>query len=525
MNRAQTPDRASSVRGLSVLGVSARDSQPLPPSFVLSKSSLLGVGAAVVAVGFSRTGDDYIVSAPSADALASVGIDVFAVLDRASAKGTGGETVSYELFGDDTLRTVVLVGLGSQSRQDHRRAGAALARVAKKIDPLATSIAGQADDAGADAFIEGLILGAFGFSRTSDDEEAKTAASAKIILTGVGRRDSLRLTPAVDRAAARAGASWRARVFALTPSNEKGPVHLAGWAAEAADRAGLDIDVWDEARLVHDGFGGILAVGRGSAYESRFVRLDYEPEKSSRRTPRVVLVGKGITFDSGGISIKPRDAMMTMKRDMTGAGVVIAVMGALRELQIPVAVTGLVASAENAFGAASMRPGDVVRHYGGRTSEVGNTDAEGRLVLADALAYATANITSTAVVDIATLTGAAKVALGTTLGALFANRDELANGLLSAGQAAGEPVWRLPLQRDYEPLLDNTFADATNAAGNPGSITAALFLQHFVGSSPWAHLDIASVGDSANDTFEYTQGATGFGARLLLHWLADFAAA
>jgi leucyl aminopeptidase len=328
----------------------------------------------------------------------------------------------------------------------------------------------------------------------------------------------------VDRATWRAKASWRARSFALTPSNEKSPVRLVEWSREAARRARLDVDVWDEKRLGKEGFGGILAVGAGSTYESRFIRLDYAPRPSRRRTPRVVLVGKGITFDTGGLSIKPRDAMMTMKRDMTGAGVVIAVMGALRDLKIDVAVTGLAAAAENAVGADAMRPGDVITHYGGRTSEVGNTDAEGRLVLADALAYADANLEADVVVDIATLTGAAKVALGTTLGALYANDDPLAAALLAAGERAGEPMWRLPLSQEYEVMLENTFADATNAAGSPGSITAALYLQHFVGSRPWAHLDIASVGDSPKDAFEYTQGATGFGARLLLQWLAGLSA-
>jgi leucyl aminopeptidase len=205
---------------------------------------------------------------------------------------------------------------------------------------------------------------------------------------------------------------------------------------------------------------------------------------------------------------------------MTGAGVVIAVLGAAKDLGVSVKVTGLVASAENAFGAAAMRPGDVITHYGGRTSEVGNTDAEGRLVLADALAYAADVIKPTTVVDIATLTGAGKMALGTSLGALFANDDALAEALSRAGKGAGEPVWRLPLVEDYEEALENAFADATNNSGQPGAVTAALFLQHFAGPAPWAHLDIASVGDSSKDAFEYTQGATGFGARLLLRWLA-----
>ena len=495
--------------------------QPLPPELRLVGHDLLSAGASVVAVGFTRAGEEYVVASAGVETLDRLELDPFALLDRAKAKGTAGETVSHERFGDDGPRSVVLVGLGSHTSRDMIRAGAAVARIARRTTSspaVATTIAAESDEGPLAAFVEGLVLGSFGFHRRSDELASEAPV---VVLSDINRRSHKRVQSLVDRAAARAMASWRARSYALTPSNEKGPVQLGQWAREAADRARLGLDIWDEKRLTADGFGGILAVGRGSAYDSRFLRLDYTPRRSGRQTRRVVLVGKGITFDSGGISIKPRDAMMTMKRDMTGAGVVIAVMGALRELDVPVSVTGLVASAENAFGAASMRPGDVVTHYGGRTSEVGNTDAEGRLVLADALAYADAHLRADVVVDIATLTGAAKVALGTSLGALFANDDDLATRLYDAGQTAGEPVWRLPLADDYEPLLDNPFADATNAAGGPGSITAALFLQHFVGvSTPWAHLDIASVGDSPKDAFEYTQGATGFGARLLLHWLA-----
>ena len=213
----------------------------------------------------------------------------------------------------------------------------------------------------------------------------------------------------------------------------------------------------------------------------------------------MVLLGKGITFDTGGLSIKPNESMMSMKRDMTGGGVVMAVLGALADVGCRVKVTGLVAAAENAVGADSIRPGDVLRHYGGRTSEVTNTDAEGRLVLADALAYAVSEIRPAAMVDVATLTGAIKVSLGQSLGGLFANDDALADSLSQAGAAAGEPLWRMPLVEDYEERLESKIADADNAAGSPGAVTAALFLQHFAGDVPWAHLDIASVGDSPVD--------------------------
>jgi leucyl aminopeptidase len=249
------------------------------------------------------------------------------------------------------------------------------------------------------------------------------------------------------------------------------------------------------------------------------VRLDYRPGKRAKKSPHVVLVGKGITFDSGGLSIKGRDAMMSMKRDMTGAGVVLAVLGALADLDCPVRVTGLLPLAENSVSGNAIRPGDVLRHYGGRTSEVTNTDAEGRLVLADALAYAVAELKPDVLVDVATLTGAIKMALGQHTGGLFANDDRLAELLRTSSLAAGEPLWRMPLVADYEERISSKVADADNAGGAPGAITAALFLQHFTGGLPWAHLDIASVGDSPVDEHEYTKGATGFGARALLHWL------
>ncbi len=501
--------------------MSAASVQPLPTTIEVTSAHLADVDSRVIAAGFVRRDDDFLLSAATSAALDAYGVDVFRLLDRAKAKGNAGETVSHEVFSSDVVERLVLVGLGDQTRRDYRRAGAALARIAKDASPLATAVAATADDDALDAFVEGLVLGAFGFSRKSE-KPAKPVSAPVVVLANMPAARHTSRQEVIDRAASRAKASWRARSFALTPSNEKGPVRLVEWSREAAKRSELRVEVWDEKRLRKEGFGGILAVGEGSSYPSRFMRLDYAPRTAGRHTRPVVLVGKGITFDSGGLSIKPRDAMMSMKRDMTGAGVVIAVMGALRELGVGVAVTGLVAAAENAVGASAMRPGDVVTHYGGRTSEVGNTDAEGRLVLADALAYADANLDAAVVVDIATLTGAAKVALGMTLGALYANDNELAEDLLAAGERAGEPMWRLPLSPEYESLLDSTFADATNAAGSPGSITAALFLQHFVGTTPWAHLDIASVGDSAKDAFEHTQGATGFGARLLLQWLAGY---
>jgi leucyl aminopeptidase len=204
---------------------------------------------------------------------------------------------------------------------------------------------------------------------------------------------------------------------------------------------------------------------------------------------------------------------------MTGGAVVMAVMAALAAVACPVRVIGLVAAAENAISGHALRPGDVLRQYGGRTTEVTNTDAEGRLVLADAIAYAVAELDPAVVVDVATLTGAIKVALGQEVGGYFANREWLATAIGEAARTAGEPLWRFPLADAYEEKLSSKVADADNAPGGPGAITAALFLQHFAGDVPWAHLDVASVGDSPQENYEWTTGPTGFGARALLHWL------
>ncbi len=237
----------------------------------------------------------------------------------------------------------------------------------------------------------------------------------------------------------------------------------------------------------------------------------------------MVLIGKGITFDSGGLSLKPNDGMKLMKTDMAAGAAVIGAMSALGRLGVQARVTGLVAAAENMPSGTAMRVGDVITHYGGQTVEVLNTDAEGRLVLADALAYADDALAPDLVVDLATLTGAARVALGTSIAALYATDDELATALLDAGTASGDRLWRMPLAGDYRSGLDSPVADLANVAragGRAGSIDAALFLREFAGRRSWAHLDIAGAARATSDDGENTKGATGFGTRLLLRWLA-----
>jgi leucyl aminopeptidase len=504
--------------GLAVLGAE------LPEVLLATDPPSRVPDADVVAVAVIKDGDDLVLGPGSRELLDDLGVDLLRLLAQRDAMGSVGEVIECPVLrplaaadegAEETFGAALLVGVGERTPRDLRRAGAALARRVRGRERVATSVAADAADDGLQAFVEGLLLGSFGFTRRTSPPRP---AAVAFVLAGLDRPGDRER--AVERARTLAAAGWSSRVLALTPSNEKNPAWLAAQAAMVAERAGLSCRQWDERQLAADGFGGLVGVGQASATPPRLVQLGYVPARGARRAPHVVLAGKGITFDSGGLSLKPADAMASMKRDMTGAGVVLAVMAGLRAIGCPLRVTGLLACAENAVGGSALRPGDVLRHYGGRTTEVSNTDAEGRLVLADVLAYAADRLEPTALVDVATLTGAVKVTLGQRLGGLFATDDALAARLLAAGAASGEPLWRLPLVDDYEDLLESRIADADNAGGSPGAVTAALFLRHFTGGLPWAHLDIASVGDSPTDAFEWSSGATGFGARLLLHWLS-----
>lgn len=498
--------------------------QVTPPRFGLAAAGPEALDAEVVALPVfvplpgAEVGADpgsALVIGPGAVALDEQH-DLLAILESERATGRAGEIVAVPVSGTGTLKRILLVGVGAQRRDDFRRAGAALARATRDVTSVATSIPALEPAEALEAFVVGAILGSFNFNWRSTGPAWHAAETITLAdLDPEQHREALARAEVIGRA------GWRARFLATVPSNLKSPAWLAEQALEVADAAGLKAQVWDEKQLAAEGFGGILAVGQASATPPRLIRLDYTPAKAGRRTPTVVLVGKGITFDTGGLSIKPSDGMVTMKRDMTGGAVVLSTMAALAEVGCPVKVVGLIPAAENAISGSALRPGDVIRHYGGRTSEVTNTDAEGRLVMADALAYAVENLKPAMLLNIATLTGAMKVALGQHLGGYFATDEALAGLLAEAAEISGEPLWRMPLFAGYEDKLASPIADADNAPGGPGAITAALFLQHFTGGLPWAHLDVASIGDAPEERYEWTKGPTGFGARLLLTWLGQ----
>jgi leucyl aminopeptidase len=450
-----------------------------------------------------------------ADVVASLGIDAAGVLRSQKATGAAGELVVVPVAGRE-VQTVVFVGVGDGSLPSLRRAASALARRSASASSMATTLAHGCDIEGLRAIAEAIGLASYSVP-TAASAEPKALTEVTLVVDRPAQA-----TAALDATAAVVDAVSLARDLVNTPSLVKTPRWMADRAVDIAARAGLEAEVWDERRLAIEGFGGVLAVGRASARPPCLVRLTYAPDRAERH---VVLVGKGITFDSGGLSLKPLDGMTAMKTDMAGGAAAIATMSALGRLGATCAVTALVPLAENLVGGDANRPGDVIRHYGGTTVEVLNTDAEGRLVLADALAYATTRLRPDAVVDLATLTGAATLGLGRGHGALFCTSDELRDELVEAATAGGERLWPMPLVDDYRDCLDSPIADLRNI-GDPaksyggGSIVAALFLREFVATTPWAHLDIAGPARADGDDGELTKGGTGFGVRTLLRWLA-----
>ena len=436
-------------------------------------------------------------------------------------KGRAGTVTNVPIPGRRP-RSAVAVGIAEGTLPDVRGYVAAAVRRSQTLAEhgarrLVLPLDNAAAPAGADevrAAVEATLLAGYRFRENSAGHPARLEA---VTVVAADAED-----PAVA-AAARAGrvvgeaVAW-ARDLINTPSNTKNPRWLADQVTHRfAGRPDVTVTVLGTDELRAGGFGGVLAVGGGSATPPCVLVVAYRSAEAGEEHP--VLVGKGITFDTGGLSIKPTSGMREMKTDMAGGAAVLATVDAAARLELPVAVTAVVPAAENAVSGSSYRPADVVRHVGGRTTEVLNTDAEGRMVLADGLAYARLELGATALVDVATLTGAMKVALGTRTGGLYATTDALADALTTAGAHAGEQLWRMPLAEEYGNLLDSAVADANNAPGNPGGTTVALFLRPFAGDLPWAHLDVAGPARAGSDEAEIVKGGTGFGARTLLRWL------
>ncbi|MGI8874733.1 MAG: leucyl aminopeptidase [Egibacteraceae bacterium] len=494
------------------------------PKLEFAKSSPTAAKVDVVAV-FATKRDRTAV--PAADAVAlgdALDIALGAELDAVRFEGDLGQVARIPTRRRAKAHVLLVVGLGEESPDTEtlRKAAGLAARNALKNGTLALVIPGDlvadaTDNERARAITEGAGLGAYAYTtyRTKSNDLPSLEGIELLAGEGVGAKEA---KAGVQAGAVVVEATSLARDLVNTPPQDKRPPALADRIRDLADGTGIKVTVLDEGDLAKGGFGGILGVGQGSSAPPRLVELTHSPARASGH---VTLVGKGITFDSGGLSLKPPTAMTTMKSDMGGAAAVVATLLAADRLGLRTKITGLVALAENMPSGTAIRVSDVLTHRGGSTVEVLNTDAEGRLVLADALAYG-AESKPDALIDIATLTGAQVIALGPKISGLMGTDDGLVAALLSAAKQAGEGLWQLPLPVEYREHLRSEIADLKNI-GKPrqaGTIVAALFLKEFTDGVPWAHLDIAGPAfTEEGDDFYTGKGATGAPVRTLVRYL------
>ncbi len=453
------------------------------------------------------------------------------LLAEKEVKGTVGETTAIHDPAGFKAPGILLFGLGPRARLDARAAFSAGVAFSKKLagkprGGVAVSLAGllEADrDDLVSALVEGLAVGMRGPGLFK--AEADRHAFEFDLVAPEGTADEV--VAELERLSARGevvGVSVNmARMLVNTPPSYKPPGVIAEVIRKAAAARGVAVEVWDEARIRAERFGGLLGVAAGSAEPPAFVTLEYRGAGDD--SPFLAIVGKGVTFDSGGLSLKPSASMEDMKSDMTGAAVAAAAITAAARLKLPVNVRGYLAFTENMTGGRAMKLGDVLTMRNGKTVEVLNTDAEGRLILADALSYA-AEAAPDRIVDLATLTGACMVALGTRIAGLFANDDDFADSLAVAADAAGERVWRLPLDDDFKDSLKSGVADLKNVGGRWGGASiAAKFLEQFVADVPWVHLDVAGPSWFDKENSTHDAGGSGCFVRTLVAYLEQSAGA
>lgn len=481
-----------------------------------------GVKAGTESPEQSTAGAVGVLVAAGNDAVSGLTLDP-ATTARFGFHGEVGQTFIAGSSGQGA--TLVAVGTGPAERIDAavlRNAAAAFVTAVAAESNLAIAVptvAGLDAGAAAQALVEGALLARYSFSVSSRPAK-HVALETLTLLTSPGAGSEVEA--GLERGRTMAAAAALSRDLATCPPSMLTAARMADVAQEVGSRSGLTVDVFDLEQLRSMGCGGLLGVNRGSVDEPRMIKLSYPGVGSAGR---LTLVGKGIMYDSGGISLKPSDAVhATMKNDMSGAGAILGAMSVLADLECRAAVTAYLMCTDNMPSGSALKLGDVITMRGGTTVEVLNTDAEGRLVMADALVLATEEPVD-AIVDIATLTGATMRALGVEIAGVMGNNDALLEQVRAAAAQTDEQVWPFPLARQYRTELDSTIADLTNMGGpNAGGITAALFLEEFVGDVPWAHIDIAGTAQADQAKAWRTKGPTGFGARLLVDLALRFEA-
>jgi leucyl aminopeptidase len=478
-------------------------------------------------IGIIGLFEDEGISAGARGADAALGGLLTTMYERKELTGKAGEVVAVHTLGRLPVARLVLVGLGKPNAFTPEVARRAAGTAAKTFDKaqakqITVALLGEGRAPAGDlvrAVVEGVMLATYRFDQYRSTPRPSAALERLTILVP----EDGRVDGAIALGTAVAAATNFARDLANEPPNVLSPAELARRAEVMAEAVGLSIEIFEPVELTRRGMGALLAVGQGSENPPRMIIVHYRGDAEGTR-PTLGLIGKGITFDTGGISLKPGADMHLMKTDMAGAAAMLGAIQAIATLRPALNVTAIVASAENMPDGKAFRPGDILRAMNGKTIEIQNTDAEGRLVLADALSYAV-ELGLEPIVDAATLTGAMNIALGPFYAGLFTNADTVREQVLAAARTAGERIWPMPLDPEYRPMLDSSCADLRNVGGREGSaIIAATFLQEFVANQPWAHLDIAPTAFADNEAPYLAKGlATGFPVRTLVQLALDLA--
>lgn len=447
-------------------------------------------------------------------------------LENKEFRGTFGSSIVVYTLGRGPMKKIMLLGLGKREKFTDESARICAGKAARKAQELGIKEFSMLqfpnlDEGLVEAMTEGIALALYSFDKY---KEAKEPASKIEEVTILINSDSLRFQSVVEKANIIVDAVNFARDIGNLPPNDCPPAHLASIAVSLAQDYGIKARIMDRYELENMGMGGIVAVGKGSNNPPKLIVLEYTGANDPQQKP-YLLVGKAVTFDTGGISIKPSEKMDEMKFDKCGGCTVLAIVRAIASMKLAVNVVGIVPSVENMPSATSYRPGDIIRMYNGKSVEVLNTDAEGRMILADAIAYGIVTYGPKAVIDLATLTGAAIIALGANVAPLIGNNKQLTDRLRKLSDKTREKMWELPLYDEYYEQIRSIYADIKNIGGRPGgAITAAAFLSNFVNDVPWVHIDIAGTAWTQEGTHEKSynhRGATGFGVRTLVKLLME----
>jgi len=452
----------------------------------------------------------------------AMGGAIASLIKQGEIKGKLNEITLLHSLGKLPASRIAVLGLGKEEKLSADKVRGAVAEAGRYLrqkgaasiatPPLGAGTNGINEENAAQAAAEGARLGLYTFRRYITEKENHRNEVAQLLIAGT---DKKKLERGIARGQIMAEAAIWARDLGNEPANYMTPTRMAAAARALAKSSGLGIEVLDKEAMAKAGMGGLLGVAQGSQQPPKFIILSYQGKAAGGVD--LALVGKGITFDSGGISIKPSEAMDEMKWDMAGGAAVMAAVSAIARLKAKINVTAIVPATENMPGGTAMKPGDIIKAMNGKTIEVLNTDAEGRLILADALSYAV-KLGARAIIDVATLTGSCRATLGKLVSGAFSNDQKLADKVSAAGNETGELVWQFPMYEEYRELIKSDIADIKNSGNRyAGAITAAKFLEEFVAKKPWVHLDIAGTSDIDKERGYLVKGATGVPARLLVN--------